>query len=48
MAEYEITQRINAIISVTVIAKSKEEAEEAGLKQLKKGVFKSNIDYALI
>lgn len=45
MAEYEITQRINAIISVNINANSKEEAEEKGLKQLNKGIFKSNISY---
>ncbi len=45
MAEFEITKRVNAIISVTVNAETKEEAEEKGNKILNKGIFKSNITY---
>ncbi len=45
MAEFEVTKRINAIISVNVNASNRDEAEEKAKKEFDKGVFKSNINY---
>jgi hypothetical protein len=45
MAEYEVTRRINAVVSVTINASSPEEAKEKSEKEFKKGIFKSNITY---
>jgi hypothetical protein len=45
MAEYEVTKRINAIVSVFVNADSLEEAEEKGKKKFNKGFFKSDFTY---
>lgn len=45
MAEFEITKRVNAVISVFVNADSKEEAEEKGEKKFRKGFFKSDFTY---
>jgi len=45
MAEFEITKRINAIVSVNINASNREEAKEKAEKEFKKGLFKSNITY---
>lgn len=45
MSEFEVTKRINAIVSVTINASKRDEAEEKALKEFKKGIFKSNISY---
>lgn len=45
MVEYEVTKRINAIISVNVNASNREEAVEKAEKEFNKGYFKSNISY---
>jgi len=45
MSEFEITKRVNAIISVNINASNRDEAEEKAEKEFKKGIFKSNINY---
>lgn len=45
MAEFEITKRINAVVSVFVNAETKEEAVEKGEKKFAKGFFKSDFTY---
>lgn len=45
MSEFQVVKRVNAIIGVNVNASTREEAEEKAEKELKKGIFKSNIEY---
>lgn len=45
MAEFEITKRVNAVISVVVNAETREEALEKGEEKFKKGFFKSDFTY---